>query len=163
MASEGATRSRLPILLGIGTLGLGLAAGGYLYFGRGASPESAKRDVRRLAEAAVAYARGRTGGPQFPVSSVDWTPRGVACHQSGKRFAPDPGAWAQPPWTDLGFTIDGPTAFQYRVQRIGADARERLVIEARGDRNCNGVYSRYAISVDPQLAIGALEIEREQE
>lgn len=154
------SRSRLPMILGVGTLLIGAAAGGYIAFGRGRSPDEAKRNVLRLAEATVAQARASGGEQRLPATTADWTPRGVACHQPGKRFPPDPAAWAQPPWRELGFTVDGASAYQYRLKRSGAGADERLTVEARGDLDCNGNFTRYAVTVDPELRISALEIGR---
>lgn len=155
--AEAASRSQLQIALGVGTLLVGAAAGGYIAFGRGRSPDEAKRNVMRIAETAVAQAKQRSGDVRLPQSSSGWAPGGVACHLPGKRFPPDPAVWTQPPWSDLGFAVDGASAYQYRVVRTGVGPRERLTVEARADLDCNGSFTRYAVTVDPELRIGALE------
>ncbi len=160
MSESGSTWSRLPIFLGVGTLALGLAAGGYMYF-RGASPGEVRGNLIKIANLSIDYAKARPSGMRLPQSSADWTPPGVACHQTGKRFPATPAAWSAPPWSDIHFSVDNASAFQYRVVRTGNEEHERLTIEARGDLDCDGIFSRYAISVDPELRVGELTVERE--
>jgi hypothetical protein len=97
------------------------------------------------------------------VRATEWTPRTGCCGQKGDRCAPDPKAWQGPPWSTLGFTIDEPHYFQYRVQVDASGAAPRYTVEARADLDCNGKFSSYRRSITGDEAPGPLESENETE
>ena len=97
------------------------------------------------------------------VRSTDWTPKTPCCAQAGKRCAPDPKAWQSSTWSTLGFSIDEPHLFQYRVQIEGSGAATRYVVEARGDLDCDGQLSSLKRTVSPNDAPGPIESKDEIE
>lgn len=125
---------------------------------------AARQKVQALADAAIGYARRQTTPPIFPMSASDWAPRGRLC-DGGQPIVVDALDWEAAPWKELGFRLpDGArSAYQFRLLRSGSASRETLLVEARGDRDCNGITSHFAIAVDAQLVARPLQVERENE
>jgi hypothetical protein len=127
----------------------------FVKYTRRAKTVEATMNVRRLADAAVAYYA--ENGKLPPMS--DWTPAGKACGQPGNRFAPDPSVWERSPWRELSFSVDTPSYYQYRVTMLGEND---AAIEARGDLDCDGEFSLFRRAFGPGGA-GSLQTERELE
>lgn len=117
-----------------------IAIPSFLKYIRRAKSVEASLNVRKLADAvSVYYAElGRMPPP------TDWTPAGTACGHEKDRFPADASAWSGAPWKELNFSIDGPHYYQYRIQKLGPTIVE---IQARGDLNCDGIFSQYSRSV----------------
>jgi type IV pilus assembly protein PilA len=102
-------------------------------------------NVRRLSDAAVAFRDGhrKTGkGFAFP-ASTQWTPAVVCCGQPGDKCPAASGEWKNGAWHDLDFSIANPHYYQYRFTSDGKGQRARFVVEARGDLDCDGIFSSY--------------------
>ncbi len=123
------------------------------YIRRSKSVE-ATMNTRRLATTLAAM----PAADWAKLPDADWTPPGSACGQPNQRFAPDPQAFAGEPWRTLGFSVDDPHYYQYRVARSG----NGFVVEARGDLDCDGLFSRFSIAVTPD-GPGPLSTENEIE
>ncbi len=128
-------------------------------------------NVRKLYDGAVAWAEGQANrkkpGFAFP-RSTGWTPSRGCCGQPGDKCAPDPKAWKDPTWQALGFSVDDPHHYQYRVTSDGKGRKARIVVEARGDLDCDGKFSSFkrtgTIGEDGAISGGSgLEIHDEME
>lgn len=115
----------------------------------------ASANVRRIADAAAAYAAERAGKQKakfaFP-KSTGWTPAKACCGQPNNTCMPDAAAWKGATWNALGFTVDEPSRFQYRVESQGAGAKAKLFVWAKGDVDCDGSEEQVGrmVSLDPQ-------------
>jgi type IV pilus assembly protein PilA len=79
---------------------------------------------------------------EVPVATTDWTPAGSCCAQPGQRCRPEPGPWAEAPWSDLGFELSDPHRYQVRYQSDG----QRVTLAARGDLDCDGTFSHFEVA-----------------
>jgi len=89
-------------------------------------------------------AEGRLLPGRFP-PSTDWTPARPCCAQPNHECKADPAQWKQSTWVQLHFAIKEPHRFQYRFTSRGVGRTAAYVAEARGDRDCDGVYSSFRI------------------
>lgn len=121
-----------------------------------------RQKLTELAQAAIKYAQRQTVPPIFP-ASTDWTPPGRACALPGQVFARDLAVWQTFPWNELGFAVKSRSYYQFRMTRLGAGPTERLIIEARGDQNCNNMFSHYTMAIDDKFHQQAVQVERENE
>ena len=83
---------------------------------------------------------------RFPPGSTAWVPPVPCCKQPGKRCKPQPKRWRAPPWLHLAFQLSDPHYFQWRYAAKGVGKRATVIIEARGDLDCDGKYSHYRVS-----------------
>jgi hypothetical protein len=92
----------------------------------------------------------------FP-ASTDWTPAKGCCGGPGNKCQPDADAWAKSPWKELHFSLSDPHYYQFRFESKGTGKDATFVAEARGDLNCNGVFSSYRFlgSVDDEFSVVA--------
>jgi hypothetical protein len=115
----------------------------------------ASANVRRIADAAAAYAAERAGKQKakfaFPKSTA-WTPAKGCCGQPNNTCVPEAGAWKGATWTALGFSVDEPSRFQYRIESSGTGAKAKLFVWAKGDVDCDGTEEQAGrmVSLDPQ-------------
>lgn len=115
----------------------------------------ATMNVRRLAEATRAF--WETEG-RLPAAS-EWTPAESACEHPDDTYAPDPSRWSVPPWSELKFSVDGPSRYQYRIVQREEGA---VAVEAQGDLDCDGVYATWR-RVVTAAGVGPLESENDLE
>jgi hypothetical protein len=54
-------------------------------------------------------------------------------------------AWERSPWRELLFALSDPHYYQFRFQSRGTGKDATFEAEARGDLNCNGVYSSFRL------------------
>jgi hypothetical protein len=80
-------------------------------------------------------------------ATSDWTPPGTACSFANRRFPPNHTLWMDRPWSELNFSVDDPSYYQYRIVQEG----DRLVAEARGDLDCDGRFSLFRYAEDGHL------------
>jgi type IV pilus assembly protein PilA len=103
---------------------------------------------------------------RFP-PSTEWTPQRRCCEGPAEHCTLEPALWARGPWADLQFQPGDEFRYQYRLIASGEGASARLTVEARGDLDCNGVFSSYRreITVDSQGMpnAGPLQVERDLE
>jgi type II secretory pathway pseudopilin PulG len=105
----------------------------------------ARTTLRELHHAANAY-REQHAGKKFAFPpSTDWTPARGCCGQPGDKCAPDPKAWNAPAWRAFGVPVQDPHYFQYRFTSKGRGANATFSVEARGDLDCDGVFSSYRL------------------
>jgi hypothetical protein len=136
-------------------VGAAVAVPAFLTYVKRSKTVEATANVRRLADAAASYAEANAGKKKakfsFP-ASTDWTPAKGCCGQPGDRCVPDAAAWAAATWKALGFSVDEGHLYQYRVQSTGKGPKAKLVVEARGDLDCDGKFSSYKreVTVDGQ-------------
>jgi len=107
----------------------------FMKYIRKSKTTEAPMNVRRLADASVAYYEEHHTFPP----STDWTPAGGCCRFPGGKCPPQPGHWTGKTWPALAFTVEDPFYYQYRY----TSERGHFVAEARGDLNCDGVFSNY--------------------
>jgi len=68
-------------------------------------------------------------------------PRTPCCQQPGKVCANDASTWRGEPWAGLSFGLFPARHFQWRYRNLSQGADQTVVIEARGDLDCDGEYS----------------------
>ncbi|MCK5796362.1 MAG: hypothetical protein KAI47_04210 [Deltaproteobacteria bacterium] len=95
----------------------------------------ARVNVRRLAML-VRMARLDN---KLPRMTSGWIPVKPCCKSPKGRCAPDAALWSKPPWKILRFDVRDPSYFQYRYRFDG----KKVVVEARGDFDCDGAFSHY--------------------
>jgi type IV pilus assembly protein PilA len=117
----------------------------FMKYIRHSKTSEASVHVHRGYSAAASYAAEHAGqGKRFAFpASTGWTPAAPCCGHPGGKCAPDASAWTGPTWRALEFSVDEPHYYQYRFTSEGKGAAARFTIEARGDLNCDGVYSSY--------------------
>jgi type II secretory pathway pseudopilin PulG len=100
---------------------------------------------------------------RFPVT--DWAPAASCCGEAQQQCDATV-AFAGDPWKSLGFSPSGKVNYQYRITGKGVGKRATVRIEARGDLNCNQVFSSFTLDGsihDGQLQFGAMTRENETE
>ena len=140
-------------LLILGAIGCGL--GVLIVQFRACSSAIAARNIAYQASTGVralgTAARQMLADGKMP-ATAEWTPRGRACDQPGRYFPFDAKPWQMPPWSELGFSpstdgddvpVDG-IYYQFRITR---PTPGEVLVEARGDLDCDGTFSRFAQTV----------------
>ncbi len=105
----------------------------------------ATEGLNKIKAGLIAHLAGQ-GRARLP-RSTPWTPARPCCTTTGtakqtKCPAGDPG-FDHPTWVALQFRPAGPHYYQYRV--VSDRRKNKVTIEARGDLDCDGVYSSYQI------------------
>jgi hypothetical protein len=131
-----------------------IAIPAFIKFVRRSKSTEAMMNTRQLADRVAAM----PAEDWAKLADADWTPAGSACGNVGNKFAANPAAWAGEPWKTLGFAVETPHYYQYRVARES----QGFVVEARGDLDCDGIFSRFARHVTP-AGPGPVETENEIE
>jgi hypothetical protein len=121
------------------TVWYAFAVKGFTSYLRRAKAIEAKTNIRNIGTTLS----GMSAIEWAKLSESDWTPPGTACGQPHDKFAADPAAFAGEPWATLGFQIARPHYYQYRIHRDP----HGFVVEARGDVDCNGKLSHFAVTV----------------
>ncbi len=150
--------------LGVAALGVvaAIAIPAYQRYLRKSKAVEADIQLGRLIEGIRMLRLVNTKG-KTTLHPTEWTPRTGCCGQAKNRCAPDPKAWAGPPWSLLGFAIDEPHWFQYRVQVDSSGNTPRYSVEARADLDCDGKFSSYKRTIGPDGTPGPLESKDETE
>jgi hypothetical protein len=131
-----------------------IAIPAFMKFVRRSKTVEASTNTRVLADAVA-----RLSAQQWSaLAESDWTPAGSACGQPNGKFPANAAAFAGEPWATIGFGVSDPHYYQYRVKRDAGG----FVVEARGDLDCDGKFSRFARAVKPDGA-GPLQTEDELE
>ncbi len=113
-----------------------IAIPAFMKYVRRSKTVEATMNTRRLADMTVSYWEQHGQAP--PTS--DWTPAESPCGQPGDKYAPNPAHWRASPWAELGFSVDDPHYYQYRVVR---DPDGKLAVEAQGNLDCDDVLSLF--------------------
>ena len=123
----------------------------FIKYNRRSKTTEASMNIRKLYDSTVSYYEaehadysGTILPPQFPVETA-WTPAETPCNYPEQKFPVQPTLWAEPTWQALNFSVDDSSYYQYRVRRDGngSNVGDQFFLEARGDLNCNGVWSLY--------------------
>jgi hypothetical protein len=94
----------------------------------------------------------------FPIGDAPLLPLGPCCGQPGNKCPVDPAAFGNDKvWTAVGFSLDAPSAYQFRYHSDGKTAQ----VQAVGDLDCDGEPAIYTLraTVDPTThgAVFAIE------
>lgn len=86
---------------------------------------------------------GRGAASEFP-DSVPATPGENACCQNeGNRCPANPGAFVQPTWQVLQFSVDDPHFYWYTFVSEGVGVAAQFTARASGNLNCDDRYSTF--------------------
>jgi type II secretory pathway pseudopilin PulG len=139
------------ICVGISVWGIlaAVAIPSFLNYIKRAKSTEATVNVDRIYQGAVSYFAAERTGPNGEVvaralpQSTDWTPAAPCCQQGGEEgkcgAAANAGAWETPAWKALDFSMADDFYYQYRVLVQGGE----LVVQARGDLDCDGITSLF--------------------
>ena len=131
-----------------------IAIPAFMKYIRRSKTVEASMNTRQMADAVA-----RLSAQQWAqLAESDWTPAGSACAQPNQKFPANAAAFAGEPWATLGFGVSDPHYYQYRLRRNDGG----FVVEARGDLDCDGKFSRFARAVKPD-GVGPLTTEDELE
>jgi hypothetical protein len=154
------TASMMVPLLGVGAA---MAIPAFTKYARRSKSVEATMNVRKLADGAVTLLESKKKPPR----SSQWSPAAKCCGQANDKCAPDAKAWSGEPWASLNFSLEEPHHYQYRVTSEGAGKKTRVTVEARGDLDCDGIWSTFkrVVTVDAQGVprVGPLESANEIE
>ena len=103
-----------------------------------------RADVQRIAAAVAAWSAN--GGKLARLKSAEWSPVGDCCSEPGKLCPASMSSFATPTWQALAISIDGASAFHYRV--VVDPKRKRVTVEAQGDPDCDGARTTLRSIVD---------------
>jgi type IV pilus assembly protein PilA len=134
------TAGMIMPLVGIGAA---VAIPAFMKYIRRSKTVEATMNVRRLADGAA----GMMTEKKKPPKSTQWTPSASCCGKPGDKCAPDPTLWKSEPWSSLGFSVDDPFQYQYRVTSSGKGPKASITVEARGDLDCDGQWSSFKRTV----------------
>ncbi len=95
--------------------------------------------VENLGVLVGAGAQHMSDAQQAPLSSTPLTPASVP---RGVAAAPAPEAWEHPTWRALGFALEAPHRYSYRVE-VDVDPATPLRVVAQGDLDGDGVLSTF--------------------
>lgn len=97
----------------------------------------------------------------FPAGRTGWTPAKACCKQAGSKCVVDAAIWKAAPWGKLHFGISDPHLYQYRYRARGKGKKASVMVEARGDLDCDGKFSSYKLSgrvVKGKVSFGAIKV-----
>ncbi|MCA9667709.1 MAG: hypothetical protein KC503_19050 [Myxococcales bacterium] len=133
-----------------------IAIPAFVHYTRLSKTTEARESLYKLRAGARTYfmndhysSSGQLAPKRLPAGSRDWTPSQSCCSQGGKCM-PNANEWSAPHWKALRFEMSDPHYFQYRFYSSGTGRSTSVVIEARGDLDCDGIYSSFKMigSVD---------------
>jgi len=85
---------------------------------------------------------------RFPQTPAGPTPAIGTCCKQGGTCAPAPGAWSDPAWRVLAFSVDDRHRYSYQYELV--DGGQVAVVRATGDVDCDGVYGTYEARLVPE-------------
>jgi type IV pilus assembly protein PilA len=148
------TASMMMPIIGVGAA---VAIPAFMKYIRRSKTVEATMNVRKLADSAMMLAteagQGKKVSPKFAFpKSTNWTPAASCCGQPGDKCAADASQWKGESWKALNFSVDDAHHYQYRVTSTGKGAKASIVVEARGDLDCDGINSTFkrTITLDAQ-------------
>jgi hypothetical protein len=158
--------SVLVPMLGIGAA---IAIPAMMKYARRSKTTEATTNVTKLVSAATLYreAHAKDGARFAFPATTPWTPQNGCCGQPSDRCAPVSDAFKHPTWKALSFSLDDPHYYQYRFTSTGKGPKAHFIVEARGDLDCDGIYSSFkregSIASDGSVTITDLKTENETE
>lgn len=121
----------------------------FMKYTRRSKTVEATMNIRKLYDSAVVYyesehadANGLLLPRQFP-PSTDWTPAESPCKYPGQKYPVRADIWHLPTWEALNFAIDDPSYYSYKFESSGTGEGASFTASARGDLDCDGVYSLF--------------------
>ncbi|MCA9672495.1 MAG: hypothetical protein KC503_43170 [Myxococcales bacterium] len=152
-----------PVMLALlGGVMASIAIPAFIKYQRKAKTVEATESLDKLRVGARLYyradhysKRGKLLPKQFPRGQTGWTPKQICCKQPGGKCPADRKVWRKDPWRALNFEISEAHRYQYRYRASGSGKKSTFVIEARGDLDCDGVFSNYKLQgdIDPQIGV----------
>jgi len=147
-------------------IGVGHLEAGGTVSAFGTAEEDVNANLRRIADGASAYygreysnAVGEVLTNQLP-TSVDWSPGGYSVVCGSPIY--DTSAWLDPTWESVNFSLDPGHYFQYRFVVSESDGQPQFEVQARIDRDCDGVYGKLTLA-GALGASGAFELSEIEE
>jgi hypothetical protein len=149
----------------VSTYALGVAAAvaipSFTRYVKQSRTAEATANLKAIGRAALAL-RASHGGARFAFpETTPWTPTRGCCGQPDNRCSVDAQTWSHATWMALGFAPAGPLNYQYRFVRSGKGKSSSFTVEARGDLDCNGVWSGFSLKGKPdekgELGLGTIE------
>lgn len=135
-----------PAMMAMAGILAAIAVPAFMKYVRRSKTSEASMNSRRMFDGAAAYAASEHVGPDgkmlarhFP-RSAPLTPATTACKDGQSvPHAPNPAQWETLPWQALGFSVSGPSYYQYEFVSDGKNFTAR----ALGDLDCDGVLSTF--------------------
>lgn len=141
LRGKGLAIASIPVgfLFGLG-ISAAVAIPAFIKYIRKSKPGEATEALHRIAAGARAAA-AQDG--TVPAVKTGWVPATSCCMDAATapKCRPDASAWSAAPWSALRFAMADPHYYQYRYSGGG----KRFSAEARGDLDCDGIYSSYMI------------------
>ncbi len=160
------------VMVAVAGIMAAVAIPAFIKYTRKAKSVEATEGIDKIAVGAKAYyladrydQAGQLQPHAFPAGSQEWTPAKTCCAQGGK-CQPDPSDWNRGPWMALHFQLSDPHYYQYRFTSQGSGTAATFVAEARGDLDCDGVFSSYRVVgkvVGDQVEVSGPIVENEME
>jgi hypothetical protein len=147
-----------PMMLVLAGSGAAVAVPAFQRYIKRSKTVEASMNLRKLADSVTSYADSAKKAGS--IKSTDWTPKAGCCGQPGNKCVPDAKAWSVAPWKALNFSVSDPSYYQYRVRVEGKGTTTKVIVEARGDLDCDGEYSSFRRSIG--YAEGAPKVESMQ-
>ncbi len=135
LEGEGSASTMMMTTVAVVGILAAIAIPAFMKYIRRSKTVEATMNVRKLYDGAVELWETNH---QLP-PSTDWTPATGCCGGPDHKCLPDAATFAGKTWQALRFSIDDPYRYQYRVTSTKAG----FVVEARGDLDCDGVFSSF--------------------
>jgi len=123
----------------------------FIKYIRRAKAAEAHMNVARIFAGAQAYlhakhadATGKVVSCQLP-PSVGWTPSQPPCRIGQSKYVSTKATWQAQTWKDVHFILEARHYYQYRLTTTGTGVGATVVVEARGDLDCDGTYSSFRL------------------
>jgi hypothetical protein len=127
------------------TLFLGVEAAiaipAFVKYVRRAKSVEATMNLRRIGENVMMLDAAKWAA----LPDSEWTPRDGACSYPKARHPVDASQWSVEPWKTIGFSVDDPSYYQYRLRRTS----QGFVVEAQADLDCNGKFGHVSREITP--------------
>jgi hypothetical protein len=108
-----------------------------------------RRIIKYIAQSATGTRDERQCGT---LASVDLTPTPTACDAPDKRFAVNHDAWKTPTWQALGIrSKDLSRFYSFSIDAAGSSRQTRIVLQARGDLDCNDSVATIRVTLRADL------------
>jgi hypothetical protein len=134
------------VVTGVAGVLAAIAIPSFVKYKKRSQTSEARSMLHGLERSIMAWHMGQ-GDPKrvkFP-PSTDWSPKGSCCAGKEQRCAAQPQDFAVEAWKTFGFNVDVASRYQFRYAVTGAGRAAKVVLEARGDTDCNGKFAMFRI------------------